>query len=128
MTSFTPKVLPFPVTVNNILPSNHKLVLNLFSLCHELWSPPLKAIIKIPRSYLFSTYKKMSRKTNISYPLIGICTCAYQEVRNISSSKNFPYVVNGWLPTENLNRVWPSSSERGEASLKRDGIKHEERF
>ena len=35
------------------------------------------------------------QKTNIFYPLIRTCTCAYHEVRNVSSSENFAYVLNG---------------------------------
>ena len=38
---------------------------------------------------------KIFRKTNISNPLIRTRTCAYQGVRNISFSENFPYVLNG---------------------------------
>ena len=33
-------------------------------------------------------------KTNIFYPLISTRTCAYQEVRNISFSENFAYILN----------------------------------
>ena len=33
-------------------------------------------------------------KTNISYPLICTCTCAYQGVKNNSFSENFAYVLN----------------------------------
>ena len=33
------------------------------------------------------------RKTDISYPLIRIRTCAYQEVRNVFS-EDFAYVLN----------------------------------
>ena len=39
-----------------------------------------------------STYAKLFKKTNISYPLIHLCTCAYQGLRNVSSSKNFAYM------------------------------------
>ena len=35
-------------------------------------------------------------KSNISYPLIRIRTCAYQEVRNFSFSRNFVYILNEW--------------------------------
>ena len=35
-------------------------------------------------------------KTNISYPLIRKCTCAYQQVRNVIFSGNFAYVLNEW--------------------------------
>ena len=31
------------------------------------------------------------------YPLIRTRMCAYQKVRNVSFSKNFVYVLNGWL-------------------------------
>ena len=41
--------------------------------------------------------RKISRKTNISNPLIRTSTCAYQGVRNVSFSENFAYVLNGWL-------------------------------
>ena len=39
---------------------------------------------------------KIFRKTNISNPLIRTRTCAYQGVRNVSFSKNFASVLNGW--------------------------------
>ena len=35
-------------------------------------------------------------KTNISNPLIRTCTCAYYEVRNVSFSEDFAYVLNLW--------------------------------
>ena len=38
----------------------------------------------------------ISRKTAISYPLIRTRTCAYQEVRNVSFSKYFAFMLNGW--------------------------------
>ena len=38
------------------------------------------------------------RKTNISYPLIRVCTCAYQGVRKVSFSENLAYVLNEWSP------------------------------
>ena len=40
--------------------------------------------------------RKIFRETNISNPLILTRTCAYQEVRNVSFSENFAYVLNGW--------------------------------
>ena len=40
--------------------------------------------------------RKIFRRTNISNPLIRTRTCAYQGVRNVSFSKNFEYVPNGW--------------------------------
>ena len=39
--------------------------------------------------------RKISRKTNISNPLIRTCTCGYHGVRNVSFSGNFAYVLNG---------------------------------
>ena len=39
--------------------------------------------------------RKIFRKTNISNPLIRTRTCAYQDVRNVSFSENFTYVLNG---------------------------------
>ena len=33
-------------------------------------------------------------ETNISYPLIGIRTCAYQGVNNVSFSESSAYIVN----------------------------------
>ena len=39
--------------------------------------------------------RKIFRKNNISNSLIRTHTCAYQGVRNISFSKNFPYMLNG---------------------------------
>ena len=32
--------------------------------------------------------------TNISYPLVHTRTCAYKELRNVSFSENFAYVLN----------------------------------
>ena len=40
--------------------------------------------------------RKIFRKTNISYPLIRTCTCAYQGIINVSFPENFVYVLNGW--------------------------------
>ena len=37
---------------------------------------------------------KIFRESNISYPMIGTRTCAYQGVRNISFPENFAYVLN----------------------------------
>ena len=34
------------------------------------------------------------RKTNISYPLISTCTCAYQWVRNVSFLENSANALN----------------------------------
>ena len=46
--------------------------------------------------------RKIFRKTNVSYLLIRTPTCAYQGVRNVSFSKNFAYVLNGWPHTSYL--------------------------
>ena len=35
--------------------------------------------------------RKISRKTNVSYPLIQTCKCAYQGVRNVNFSETFTY-------------------------------------
>ena len=43
-----------------------------------------------------STYAKLSEKLLFLTPLIRTHTCAYQEVRNISFSENFPCVLNEW--------------------------------
>ena len=40
--------------------------------------------------------RKMSRKNNISNPLVRLRTCVYQGVRNISFLENFVYVFNRW--------------------------------
>ena len=42
-----------------------------------------------------STYKKIYRKTNMSYPLIRTNMCVYQGVRNVSFSGHFAYGLNG---------------------------------
>ena len=47
------------------------------------------------RSFIYYV-RKIFQKTNISYPLIRICTCAYQRVRNVSFSENFAYVLHEW--------------------------------
>ena len=44
--------------------------------------------------HLVST--QISRKTNISYPLICTGTCGYKGVRNISFSENLMYALNEW--------------------------------
>ena len=44
--------------------------------------------------------RKISRKTNISNPLIRMRSCAYQGVRNVSFSEDFAYVLNGWILEE----------------------------
>ena len=54
-----------------------------------LGMPVHLGIIQLVRSKIF-------RKTNISYPLIRIRTCAYQGIRNVSFSKNFENVLNEW--------------------------------
>ena len=43
--------------------------------------------------------KQMFWKTNISYSMIRTCpcACAYQGIRNVSSSENFAYVLNELL-------------------------------
>ena len=39
--------------------------------------------------YFESSWRhKIFRETNISYPLIRTCTCAYQGLRNVSFSEN----------------------------------------
>ena len=43
---------------------------------------------------LSTNVRKIFRKTNISYPLIRTCMCAYQGVRNVSFSENFADVHN----------------------------------
>ena len=43
--------------------------------------------------------RKISRKTNISDPLIRTRTCAYHGVRSVSFLENFAYVLNGWYQT-----------------------------
>ena len=40
--------------------------------------------------------RRIFQKTNISNPLIGTRTCAYQGIRNVSFSENFAHVLNGW--------------------------------
>ena len=39
---------------------------------------------------------KIFLKTKVSYPLIRTRRCAYQEVRNVSFSENFVYLLNAW--------------------------------
>ena len=41
-----------------------------------------------------------------------MCTCAYQEIRNVSFSENFAYVRNGWPHTDN---TYPRIKEMMEA-------------
>ena len=52
--------------------------------------------------------RKISRKTNISYPLIRTRRCAYQGARNVSLSESFAYVLNGWPPLKDYkNAIQP---------------------
>ena len=39
-------------------------------------------------------------KTKIFNPLLRTHMCAYQEVRNVSFSENFAYILNGWTLSE----------------------------
>ena len=52
-------------------------------------------VILVVWGHPLSTYSKFSKKTNISNPLICTRTCAYQEARNNSFSKNFAYLLCG---------------------------------
>ena len=45
--------------------------------------------------YPLSIYAKFSEKLTFLTPWYTH-TCAYQGVRNVSFSENFPYVINGW--------------------------------
>ena len=40
--------------------------------------------------------REIFQKTNIFYPLICTSTCAYQEVKNVSFSESFAYILNEW--------------------------------
>ena len=57
-----------------------------------LWYKEKKVTIKWRPQNILSGI--ISRKINISYPLIRICKCAYQGVGNVSFSKNVAYVLN----------------------------------
>ena len=53
---------------------------------------------------------KVFRKTNISYPLMRTCACAYQGAKNVSFSKNTAQVLNGkfpWTITESIAQSIP---------------------
>ena len=52
-----------------------------------------ETIIVRDRSLRAVNFKK---KKKISYPLIQTRLCAYQEVRTVSFSENFTYVLNEW--------------------------------
>ena len=41
----------------------------------------------------FSTYARLSKKLKFLRPLIGVRTYPYQEVKNVSFSENFAYVL-----------------------------------
>ena len=66
-----------------------------FQGCSTGFKKLKQGVIHLVRTQHFS-------KTNISYPLIRTRTCAYHWVRNVSFWKNFPYVLNGWLPITQL--------------------------
>ena len=42
----------------------------------------------------FSKYATFSEKLTFLTPLIPICTCAYQGVRNVNILENFAFVLN----------------------------------
>ena len=49
------------------------------------------------RDHSFSTYGKCSEKLTFLTPWYAdVRTCAYQEVRNVSFSEDFAYVLNEW--------------------------------
>ena len=50
--------------------------------------------------------RKISRKTNISNPLIRTRTCAYQGARNVSISENFAYLLHGWPLISAVYYAW----------------------
>ena len=50
--------------------------------------------------------RKISRKTNISNPLIRTRKSAYQGVRNVSFSENFAYVLHGWPLTAEVSNIF----------------------
>ena len=52
----------------------------------------------------FTYVRKSLRKTNISDPLIGARTCAYQGVRKVSFSENFAHVLSG-CPLANFSKT-----------------------
>ena len=56
----------------------------------------LIAIGMITKGSSIKYVRNISRKTNISNPLIRTRKCAYQGVKNVSFSENFTYVLNGW--------------------------------
>ena len=51
---------------------------------------------KIAEGSFIYCFRKIFRKTNISYPPIRTHMYAYQGVRNISFSENFANVLNEW--------------------------------
>ena len=48
------------------------------------------------RGHSFNTYEKLFKKTNFSYPLIRILTCAYQAAKAVIFSENLAYLLNKW--------------------------------
>ena len=58
------------------------------------WLTHFKPVLYFIAGHSFNTYAEFSEKNNISYTLIRTCTCAYQEVRNVSFSENFAYGLN----------------------------------
>ena len=63
-------------------------------------------IFSTVKGYSFSTYAKIFRKTNISYPLIWTRGCTYKGVRNVSFSENVVYVLNKW-PLTHFKPMFP---------------------
>ena len=55
-----------------------------------------RKISEIYRRIIYLVSMQISRKANISYPLIHTRTFVYQEVKNVSFSENFANVINGW--------------------------------
>ena len=65
--------------------------------CQATWlMNVIYAVTKVSSIYYV---RKIFRKTSISYTVIRTRTCAYQEVRNVSFSENFAYVLKGWCQT-----------------------------
>ena len=64
-----------------------KSVVLLFTIDSELWH-------LISKVSFIQYVRRIFRKTNISYPLIRIRTCACKGVRNIIFFENFAYILN----------------------------------
>ena len=67
-----------------------------YNIMHERVKTYIMKTSLILRGHPLSTYIKFSEKLTFLTPWYAHVRCAYQEVKSVSFSENFAYVLNGW--------------------------------